>query len=95
MNRRNFVTGLLSVPVAAVALSAMPESADNDALSVDTPVKASKKAHWPYQGRKAEYIIVDDPFVSHDRSRQEHTELMAKWYNSRIDTLIHRSLYHG
>jgi len=93
LNRRDFITQLLSVPVAAVALSAMPESADNDALSVDTPVNASKKAH--IRGRKAEYIIVDDPFVSHDRSRQEHTELLAKWYNSKIDTLVHRSLYHG
>jgi len=94
MNRRDFVTGLLSVPVAGAAAVAIGECVDNDALSVETPVNMSDMTY--YRGRKAEYIIVDDPYREYKGSeRAKHREILAKWYNSKIDTLVFRSLTHG
>ena len=45
------------------------------------------------RGRKADYIIVDDPYCpAPDSVRAEHQELLRKWYNSKWDQCIMENL---
>ena len=75
MNRRDFVTQLLSVPVG-VALGAT--------------LRAEKRLTFD---RPADYILLDDPYAT-VRTTKARDDL-ARWYSSKIDTLVHRSLIHG
>lgn len=69
MNRRDFVTQLLSVPVG-VALGAT--------------LRAEKRL-----------TFTPPSFIEHATIREQARDNLARYLNSQIDTLVHRSLIHG
>ncbi len=78
MNRRDFVTQLLSVPVGLV-------------------VAGKAIGHTQPESLMFEYIPPEPGpfFTEHATIREQARDNLARWYSSKIDTLVHRSLIHG
>jgi len=96
ISRRKFLRGLGAaavvtplVPILKVApLDHHGSPHNNDVVAAHDDLD-----HIYPWGRKYDMIIVDDPYDMSVRAKARRN--LKDWYNSRIDTEVFRSLYHG